>query len=357
MTLTQKKEIIMLGCFSEDSKRGGIKTFVDSLSSFLNENGYKILKIPQSQIARSSYSCLIKTKIDSLTMKIPPSAIAIAQRPDGLLMFKTSNRKNKTICVMHSDNLKQIDMKKNKVVAKIFRIMEKQGLKKADRIVCVDQSTFNIYVKKYPWIKSKVVVIPVGVNASVFVPVDKSKCRKEFCIPDGSKVMLVVARLEKEKNVSGAIELVRDHFDFENHLLLIVGIGTQEQKLKEMAKGIKNAKVKFLGQIQHETLPKIISASDVVIVPSLLESGPLIIIEAMACGVPAVSTNVGRAKIFIADTGCGSVVDAVNNEFAEKVKTILYSNISVKEICIERVKMFSFHNTGVETMKLIEELS
>ena len=356
MSSTQSKEIIMLGCFGGDGKRGGIRTYVESLSVFLIEQNYRITQIPKSQIAKSSYSCLIKIKIDSMKVKIPSSAVAIAQRPDNLLMFKLFNKKNKAICVMHSDNLRQIDMKKNKAVARIFRIMEKQGLKRADKIVCVDQGTYDVYVKRYQWIKSKSIIIPVGVNTSNFTPGDRDKSRETLDIPKDAKVMLVAARMEKEKNVGAAIKLIKDYFDLDNHFLLIAGTGTQEHELKTLAQGTKKLNVKFLGQVKYENLPNIMSACDVVLVPSLLESGPLIIIEAMACGIPSVSTNVGRAKIFIGDSGCGAVMNSVDKEFAEKMKSFLEPNIELKKKCIERVKKFSFHNTGVEMVKVIEKM-
>ena len=252
--------------------------------------------------------------------------------------------------------MRKMNLKKNKLVASTYKILEKQGFKAADIIICVDQSTYDIYTERYPSIKTKFRVIPVGVNTSIFKPKDRLECRQMLEISQDAKVMLVAARLEKEKNVKAAIELVKNHFDFDNHYLLIAGAGKEEQALRKLADGILNAKVKFIGQVQYEKLPEVISASDIVLVPSLFESGPLIIIEAMACGVPTVSTNVGRASTFIADTGCGAVASGVNDDFAQKVKTFLETNTIVKDICTERVKMFSFHNTGVETMKLIEEL-
>ena len=356
MSDTPNKTLIIIDGFNIEGKRGGTRTYVESLSTFLISQGYSLVKIPRSQHIKNSYSCLVRIKIDSMKMKISPSVVTIAQRPDDLLMFKLFKKRNKSICVLHGDNLRKMFLKRNKLVANIYKIMEKQGLKVADRIICVDESTYGIYVKRYPFIKSKSRVIPVGVNTAIFKPIDKQKCRQELGIPQSSKVMLVAARLEKEKNVEAVINLVKNHFDKQNHHLLIAGTGKEEQMLRELAGSIKNAKVKFLGQVLYKKLPEVISASDVVLVTSLFESGPLIIIEAMACGVPTVSTNVGRANTYIADTGCGAVTNVVDDKFAANVKLFLESNQTVKQKCIERVKLFSFHNTGVETIKLIEEL-
>lgn len=356
MLHTQEKEIILIGCFSEGGKWGGTRTYVESLKEFLLSNNYKITHIPKSKKIKGSYSCLARIKIDSLRMKISPMTLAIAQRPDDLFMFQLFRKKNKSICVLHGDNLRKMELKRNKITARVYRIMEKQGLKAADSIICVDQSTYDIHLQKYPWLKEKTIIIPVGVNTEVFKPLNRTECRKKIGIPQDAKVMLVAARFEKEKNVKAVIELIKDYFDDKNHYLLIAGTGKEEQMLRGLAGRVKNAKITFLGQVQYEKLPEVICASNVVLVPSLFESGPLIIIEAMACGVPTVTTDVGRASIFIAATGCGAVVNGVNNEFAHKVKIFLEINNSIKEKCTERVKMFSFHNTGLETVKFIEEL-
>ncbi|MBA3044783.1 MAG: glycosyltransferase family 4 protein [Euryarchaeota archaeon] len=356
MSHAPDKTLIIIDGFNIGGKRGGTRTYIESLSTFLKSQGFTILNIPKSQNVKNSYSSLFRIKLDSMRMKIPPSIVAMAQRPDDLLMFKLFKRKNKSICVLHGDNLRKMKLKRSKPVATIYKIMEKQGLYLADRIICVDQSTFDIYVKRYPWLKSKSVVIPVGVNTSIFKPLDRTECRRSLGIPEDSHVMLVAGRLEKEKNIGAAIQMVKEHLDDENSILLIAGTGQEEATLKELAKGIKKAKIQFLGQVPYPELPKIINASDVILIPSLFESGPLVIIEAMACGVPSVSTDVGRARIFIGNSGCGAVVKNVEKEFAEQAKKFLNHNPSIKENCTERVKLFSFHNTGEETLKLIREL-
>ena len=121
-TLTTRK-IIMLGCFGGNVKRGGTKTYFDSLSSFLKINGYEIINIPKSQEASGGYSCLIKIKLDSINMKLPKTTVAIAQTADHAFMFKLFNKRIKTICMIHSDNLRQMNLKKNKFIA--VRIVRK----------------------------------------------------------------------------------------------------------------------------------------------------------------------------------------------------------------------------------------
>ena len=353
---SNKKQVILLGCFGEDTKWGGTKTFVNSLKFFLKSQGYTYVNVPKSQNANSSYMSLLKIKLDSMKLKLPTSSVVIAQRPDELFMFKLFNKKIKSICLMHSDNLRKMKLKKNNFVARLYQFMEKKGLEYADKIVCVDKSTYDIHVARYPDNKNKTVIIPVGVNTTIFKPTDRTKSRQKLGISEELKVMLVAARLEKEKNLSAIVKLIQTNFDNQKYCLLIAGKGKEESMLKELASNVKKAKIMFLDQVPYTDLPKVISASDVVLVPSLFESGPLIIIEAMACGVPTISTNVGRASTFIDNSGCGAVVDEVNEVFALKIKEFLEPEKTVKELCMERVKMFSFDNTGKEMIKLIEDL-
>jgi len=247
-------------------------------------------------------------------------------------------------------------LKRNYFVVATYRLLEKHGLKKADMVISVSQEILDTYLTRYPWLKNKSVVVPVGINIELFKPLVKEQARKNLQIPMDKKVMLVVARLEKEKNVKGAIEVVKEYLDAESNILMIAGTGEEEDMLKELASTMKKAEIRFLGQVPNPNLPEIIAASDVVIVPSLFESGPLIILEAMACGVPCVSTDVGRAREFLENSGCGYVISELNGEFASKVKELLSADASkFKQKCISNIEKYSFSTTGEKTMTVFEK--
>ena len=65
----------------------------------------------------------------------------------------------------------------------------------------------------------------------------------------------------------------------------------------------------FLGKIPHEKLPEVYNCADVVVVASVYDTLVLVILEALACGVPVVSTPVGIAPKVIRDGETGFIVD------------------------------------------------
>jgi glycosyltransferase involved in cell wall biosynthesis len=65
--------------------------------------------------------------------------------------------------------------------------------------------------------------------------------------------------------------------------------------------------VSFIGAVPHSKLPQLISASDIVAIPSLMEASSLLLIESMACKRPVVATNVGGIPEIMTE-GCGVLV-------------------------------------------------
>lgn len=83
---------------------------------------------------------------------------------------------------------------------------------------------------------------------------------------------------------------------------LILGIGSEEEKLKELAKSLNvSERVQFLGQVEHGELPKYLKASDIFIRPSRSEGMGNSFIEAMAAGLPVIATQEGGIADFLFD--------------------------------------------------------
>jgi glycosyltransferase involved in cell wall biosynthesis len=86
-------------------------------------------------------------------------------------------------------------------------------------------------------------------------------------------------------------------------LLLIAGTGSREAELSEMARGLRIADgVRFLGYV--DSIPQVIQAADVHVLSSDFEGLPAVILEAMALGVPTISTAVdGIQDLIVAGEG------------------------------------------------------
>ncbi len=125
---------------------------------------------------------------------------------------------------------------------------------------------------------------------------EKSKKRKK----ETKKIKLIsTGRLIPRKGFGFLIDVLKDIDGFE---LTLVGDGPLYDELKEKAK--KNGVLlNLLGKVNHDEIPKILQNNDIFILPSLNEGMSNAILEAMACGLPIVTTDTGGSKELVKDNG------------------------------------------------------
>lgn len=133
-------------------------------------------------------------------------------------------------------------------------------------------------------------VINNGIDTSVFSPSDKLKAKKNVGIPENAYVGLYVGRwdLTKGSDILEAVMTSQKASDI--YWLVVAGTGTDMEMLPKLHN------IKVFEHIEHEKMPEVYNAADFVVFPSLYESFGYVIIEALACGVPVITTKVGVAK-------------------------------------------------------------
>lgn len=129
-----------------------------------------------------------------------------------------------------------------------------------------------------------------------------------------------VGRLSKEKNVGAlfeALKIVQSRSDegATDWGLLIVGEGTERKHLEEIASRLRLRNVSFVGGASWREVPRLLTASDVLVLPSSSEPWGLVVNEAMACGLPVVVSNAcGCSADLVMDNQTGFLFDAQNFE-------------------------------------------
>lgn len=173
--------------------------------------------------------------------------------------------------------------------------------------ICVSQSVaeFSIRAGKLP--ESKVTVIPNGVDFELFAsaePLDLSL----WGIPADAKVVLFVGRLDPQK-APGDLLTAFGRFaeqapDFH---LLFVGEGPLKTELQQSANQLSCAeRVHFAGW--QSQIPQLMRAADCLVLPSLWEGMPNVVLEAMASGLPVISTEVDGVSELIQQGEQGTLV-------------------------------------------------
>jgi glycosyltransferase involved in cell wall biosynthesis len=156
----------------------------------------------------------------------------------------------------------------------------------------------------------RVVEIPNGVDVDAFSP-GPSDVRDRLAIPAEAPLVAFVATLDRAhylKRPDLALEAVARLGDLGAHLL-VVGGGEDEPALLAQAARLGIAeRVHFAGAVGHDGLPDHLRAADVLVSSSDLESFGLVLIEAMACGLPVVSTDLPGTRVVVRDGETGFLV-------------------------------------------------
>lgn len=125
-----------------------------------------------------------------------------------------------------------------------------------------------------------------------------------------------------------------------------MGDGDEKYNLQNLAKELKiEEKVEFLGRIPHKETPKYYQEASVFVLPSFNEGMSNAMLEALATGLPIISTNTGGAKELVKDGINGFIVEKENEEDIAKKIIILIENPDFRE------------KIGRESRKIAETMS
>lgn len=182
-------------------------------------------------------------------------------------------------------------------------------------------------------IKSKVGVIPLGVNINKFHPDVEGyrEVRKRFC-KENELLVLSVARLVEKKGIKYLIEAFAKVLKkIPDCRLAIIGDGPLRNSLIDLAKTLKiSDKVKFVGEVNHKELPKYYCAADLFVLPSIIDSTGdretqgVVFLEAMASKLAVMGTNTGGIPDIISNPEVGVLVPQKDSEkLAEKMIELL----------------------------------
>ena len=153
-------------------------------------------------------------------------------------------------------------------------------------------------------------VIPYGLPSIEIPPAN----RREFGWPDGQLILVTVARLIPRKGLSYLLEALAGVPD-RNWRWVAVGSGPLQEPLKQQAASLGiGDRVAFAGQVDEATKRRILASADLFVLPSLHEGFGIVNQEAMAFGLPIVTTNVGGQTDFLKHEHNALLVPPANPE-------------------------------------------
>ncbi len=197
-------------------------------------------------------------------------------------------------------------------------------------------------------------MIPNGVDTEKFKP-GKSYFKEEI---GADKIVLFVGRISSEKNIPTLIKAYKIlSKSVENVKLVVVGKGPLLNKYMRV---FSSENIVFTGYVDEKKLLDIYRGADVFVFPSLAEAQGIVCLEAMACAVPVVATNIGGVP-FNLKWGGGRTVNPLDPydialnvlEYLRDIDLARQDGLKARQVVVKR---FSWETVTNKILKLYESL-
>lgn len=211
---------------------------------------------------------------------IPHAAVAYMAKK----ILLTQGRYVPVVTTLHGTDITLVGM--NKAFAPVVAF----SINKSDGVTAVSESLRQQTLDQFE-IEQEIKVIHNFIDFSRFKRINKDHFKKAIA-PNGERILAHVSNFRKVKRIEDVIHVFKHVYEEVPSKLLLIGDGPERRNLEELCRKIGLChEVRFLGK--QDAVEELLSISDLFIMPSASESFGLAALEAMACEVPVISSNIG----------------------------------------------------------------
>ena len=204
-----------------------------------------------------------------------------------------------------------------------FLPLVKFSIEQSDGVTAVSRFLKEKTLTNYN-INKEIEVIPNFVDTQLFKPMIDD-CIKRRLAGEGEKILVHTSNFRQVKRVTDVIKVFNIVQKEVPSKLLLIGDGPDRSECERLARQLDlTDKIKFLGK--QEGLVEILSCSDLFLIPSQSESFGLAALEAMACGVPVISSSVGGLPELVKHNESGFIAEIGDIERMAKYAIDLLTN-------------------------------
>jgi len=260
------------------------------LFSFSNKSLFGVY--PFQFLNRFFMNRLIR-KISKHVSKAPPDFIYSHFISSGVIAEGISKKINRPYIINIGEST--LNNYKNLAPSLIQRVI--QG---ATKILTVSQKNKDLILSRFQYPEENIRYIPNGIDSSLFRRLDKEDCRRSLGFSANDKIVIFVGLFKHRKGPDRVIEAVKR---LENVKLILVGMG---EPIPE------DPCIIFNDFVSPEKLPLFLNAADMFILPTLNEGMPNATLEAMACGLPIITSDLDFNREFLTHESSALLVDPMS---------------------------------------------
>lgn len=244
----------------------------------------------------------------------------------------------------------------------------------SDQIVATSETDAQYIQYLYDGDPEKIAVLTPGVDLAIFTPTDKTVAKNKIGATIDEKMILFVGRIEPLKGIDVLLYALKILLGTHPELKVCVWIvgGDVSQDSDDWSKELKklseirevlgiHPSVNFVGRKLQRELPAYYNAADLMVMPSQYESFGITAVEAMACGVPVITTDVtGVSKLI--DKEHSNLITSANNpiRLSQRITTLLCDKDEYEKVSksvAENVRDLSWDNAADHFIEMCKSCS
>lgn len=226
----------------------------------------------------------------------------------------------KRIVTVHCDYKTDFMMAYGRFLGYLMYLLMHYSLKKIKNNVCCSKILADLLNEKYPYMNFK--YADNGVDTEKFYPItDKSNLRNKLVLPSDKKIFIWVGAFIDRKNPLTLVKAIK-RLNQDNIFFIFCGSGDLEQNSKKEL--LNNKNVLFTGTISN--VDEYLKAADYYISTSFSEGLPNSVLEAMACGLSVILSDIPQHKYILKNTNNFYFKTGDSQDLADKIKSVLKEN-------------------------------
>lgn len=260
---------------------------------------------------------------------------AIPHAVSGLLTKQIlADSKIKLVTTLHGTDITLIGLEP------AFQPIVKYSIEQSDAVTAVSRYLKERTIQNFD-IEKEISVVPNFIDTKIYKRKQNCTLKNHFA-PNGEAILMHISNFRPVKRVPDTIKILREVIDSGvPSKLILVGDGPERNEAERTARELGvEGNVRFVGK--QNALVDLLSCADIFLLPSQSESFGLSALEAMACGVPVVASNIGGIPEVVKHRETGFIAELGDTSRMAKYVVELLKNKRKHEIfsenCVEFAK-------------------